>query len=147
MNTRLKTIVSSGALLLALVSSGTGMAAMNEAEVLNGTIRLQHQSEAAYPALARIDHSKADQLAVTAVPGAVLKSDLKEENGFLVYEVEVVQADQSIANVLVDAGSGQVLAHEIDAIEKHDGHRHHHGHNDEDDHGEDNDNHGDEDDE
>ena len=52
--------------------------------------------------------------ALDAVKGEVLKTELENENGFLVYSVEIVTADKSIMDVKVDAGSGKVLAMERD---------------------------------
>jgi uncharacterized membrane protein YkoI len=43
-----------------------------------------------------------------------LKTELEDENGFLVYGIEVVSADKSVVDVKVDAGTGKVLAMEKD---------------------------------
>ncbi|MCB2146035.1 MAG: PepSY domain-containing protein [Deltaproteobacteria bacterium] len=45
-----------------------------------------------------------------AVQGHILKTELENENGILVYGVEVVTANRAIVDVKVDAGSGKVLA-------------------------------------
>ena len=54
----------------------------------------------------------------------MLKTTLENENGFLVYGVEVVTADKAVMEVKVDAGSGKVLAINPD---KADDEEHEHG--------------------
>lgn len=48
------------------------------------------------------------------VPGKVLKAELENENGYLVYGVEIVKADKQIADVKVDAGNGKILKVDVD---------------------------------
>ena len=47
-----------------------------------------------------------------------MRTDLGDENGFLVYEIEMVGADRSIVDVKVDAGSGKVLAMNLDKADR-----------------------------
>ena len=63
---------------------------------------------------------QAVQNALGAVQGQVLKTELEDENGFLVYGVEVVTADRAIVEVKVDAGSGKVLAMDRDKANEED---------------------------
>ena len=107
-------IIGSGVLVMGFALAGTGFAESDESEVANGTIRIENQVEADFPALAKIAWGQAVQKALAAVHGQVLKTELEEENGFLVYGVEVVTADKAIVEVKVDAGSGKVLAMERD---------------------------------
>lgn len=69
----------------------------------------EDQPDAALQALAKItpDQAKAAALAVTA--GTVTKVDLDDENGNVVYGVEVMTRTGTV-EVKVDAGNGQVLA-------------------------------------
>lgn len=61
---------------------------------------------------ASVDDARA--AALVAVPGAVVADvDLDEEDGFLVYEVELTQ-DRAEFDVVVDAGTGDVLCFERD---------------------------------
>ena len=46
-----------------------------------------------------------------------MKTELEDENGFLVYGIEIVTADKTVMDVKVDAGSGKVLAMERDALD------------------------------
>ncbi|WP_350357404.1 PepSY domain-containing protein [Paraburkholderia fungorum] len=60
-------------------------------------------------ALARIDASRASSAALAQAPGTVLKVALDNENGNLVYSVEIKTASNEIKDVKVDAGNGTVL--------------------------------------
>lgn len=64
----------------------------------------KQEKEAEYLRLARITPQQAAAAAQKAVPGTVLKVELDEEDGFLVYEVEIGNSE-----VRIDAGTGQVL--------------------------------------
>jgi uncharacterized membrane protein YkoI len=59
--------------------------------------------------LAKIDASRANAAALAQVPGTVLKVALDNENGNLVYSVEIKTASNEIKDVKVDAGNGSVL--------------------------------------
>lgn len=62
--------------------------------------------------LAKIDQKAAEDAALAALPGTVVKTDLGNENGFAVYNVEIKGSDGTVTEMKVDAGNGQVLAHE-----------------------------------
>ena len=117
-------IIGSGVLIIGLAVAGTSFAKSDDSEIREGTIRIENQVEADFPALAKITWGQAVQKALAAVHGQVLKTELEEENGFLVYGVEVVTADKAIVDVKVDAGSGKVLAMERDKVDDED---HEHG--------------------
>ena len=59
--------------------------------------------------LAKIDAAKAITAAQARVSGNVLKVSLDNENGNLVYSVEIKTASNEVKDVKVDAGSGNVL--------------------------------------
>jgi len=103
-------IIGSGVLVIGLAVAGASFAKSDDSEVRGGTIRLENQVEADFPALARLTSAQAVQKALAAVQGQILKTELENENDFLVYSVEVVTADKTIMEVKVDAGSGKVLA-------------------------------------
>lgn len=63
-------------------------------------------------ALAVISSDEASAAAVAAVPGTVGAVELGNENGYVVYDVEVTTAGGTVVDVKVDAGNGQVLAQE-----------------------------------
>lgn len=65
--------------------------------------------EKKFPHLAKISLRVAKQTALGTVPGKVLKSNLENENGILVYELEIASGDGLATEVTVDAGSGAIL--------------------------------------
>jgi len=99
--------------LASIVQAGMSFAADNGKEVQNGSIRDQ-QEEAAYPGLAQITLEQAKDVAMANVQGEVLKIELEEENGFLVYGIEVVAPDKTVTDVKIDAGNGDILLVEKD---------------------------------
>jgi uncharacterized membrane protein YkoI len=110
-------VIGSGALVIGIAVAGASFADSDETEIRNGTIRIENQSEAEFPSMAWITMDQAAQQALASVPGQVLKTELEDENGFLVYGVEVVTADKTILDVKVDAGSGKVLAMDRDTVD------------------------------
>jgi hypothetical protein len=113
-------IIGSVVLVAGLAFAGAGFAKSDDCEVRNGTIRLDKQSEADFPDLAKLTFDQAVRNALDAVRGKVLKTELENENGFLVYNVEVVTPEKAVMEVKVDAGSGNVLAMEGDKADNED---------------------------
>lgn len=107
-------VIGSSALVVGITVAGLSFADSDNSQIRNGTIRIEKQSEAEFPSLAKISMIQAAQKALASVQGNVLKVQLEDEDGFLVYGVEVVSTDNSIVDVKVDAGSGKVLAVEKD---------------------------------
>lgn len=60
--------------------------------------------------LAKIDQAAAEKAALDAVPGEVQQTELDNENGSVVYSVEILGQDGKLQEVVVDAGDGKVLA-------------------------------------
>ena len=112
--------IGCGALIGGLALGGLSSAKSNDAEVRGGSIPIVRQNEADFPSMASLTHDQAVQKALETVPGEVLKAELEDENGFLVYGVDVVAADKSIVDVKIDAGSGKVLAMERDKADDED---------------------------
>jgi len=67
---------------------------------------------AALGALATVSEQQAVDAATAAVTGTPGQVSLGDENGYVVWEVEVTQADGTVTEVKVDAGDGTVLAQE-----------------------------------
>lgn len=63
--------------------------------------------------IATISADQASQAALAAVPGTVDKVELDNENGSVVYSVEI-RTDAGLIDVKVDAGTGAILAQEAD---------------------------------
>lgn len=64
--------------------------------------------------VAKISDADARAAATAAVPGTVVKSELENEDGNVVYEVEIKGADGKVTEVIVDAGNGKVLHQELE---------------------------------
>ena len=65
--------------------------------------------------LAKISLAQATQAAQAAVPGTVKESALEDENGCLVYSVDIQSADGKFHDVKVDASTGTVVHQETSA--------------------------------
>jgi hypothetical protein len=101
----------SGVFLAALIT----ISAVFAQETKNtGSIQVRNVEEAGFVDLANIPIDYAINAALGAVPGKVLKAGLENENGYLVYGVEVAKSDRQIADVKIDAGNGKVLKIETD---------------------------------
>lgn len=86
---------------------------------LNGSIQTQEsadeneqQEQQRLSSQATVTKAEAERAALAAVPGTVASSQLGDENGSLIWEVDVTQADGSSVEVKVDAGNAKVLAQE-----------------------------------
>ena len=100
------------------VSAGNAQA--YEGKLCTGSIRVNQQPRADFPTLAKLRPGQAIHKAEAAFPGKVLQLALENENGFLVYEVQVVNPNRStIAKVEVDAGTGTVLAVDRAPVKQH----------------------------
>jgi uncharacterized membrane protein YkoI len=71
---------------------------------------------AALTKLATVTADQASRAAIATVPGTVIKVELDNENGSVVYSVEI-RTDAGVVEVKVDAGNGKVLAQEADRAE------------------------------
>lgn len=99
---------------------GTGRAEGTEQEPsLNGSVPVQEvkgeteqQEGARLSKDAKVSQSEAEAAALRAVPGKATASELGNENGSLIWEVDVQKPDGSSGEVKVDAGNGTVLAQE-----------------------------------
>ncbi len=64
--------------------------------------------------LATVTADQASAAAVGAVPGTAGKVELENEDGNVVWSVEVTGADGTVTDVKVDAGNRDILAQEVD---------------------------------
>jgi uncharacterized membrane protein YkoI len=88
----------------------TGVALMS-AQPANqkGSIQINNKDEAEVAEMAKITLDSAVDEALKQVPGKVLKVELENENGYLVYGVEIAKPDHQIVDIKVDAGNGKIL--------------------------------------
>ena len=79
-----------------------------------GDERSEAAEEQKLQSLAKIDRSQAEQTALKEVPGTVKEAELDDENGYVVWEIEVAADGGSYREVEVDAGNGRILAQEAE---------------------------------
>jgi uncharacterized membrane protein YkoI len=113
-------LLLAGALTLVMVSAviGSGQeaqaASQNSEPPLNCSIKIPQPTPADLSTLAKIKAQDAINAAKKAYPGiAVKNAELDNENGCLVYSVELRNGGE----ILVDAGNGKVLRQESPAAE------------------------------
>ncbi len=103
---RMITVIS-GLVLAALITiNGMAMGAQKANPI--GSIKVQNK-KVGFAKMAKISFDSAVNAALQAVPGQVLGAELENENGYLVYGVEILKSDHQIADVKVDAGNGKIL--------------------------------------
>lgn len=68
----------------------------------------------ALESLATVTPEEATAAALAAEPGTASATELDNENGYVVYSVEVTRADGTTVDVKIDAGDATVLAQETD---------------------------------
>ncbi|GBD96405.1 MAG TPA: peptidase M4 [Nitrospirae bacterium] len=85
-----------------------------------GSIQIKSIDEAGLAGMARISMDSAINAALAQVRGKVLRAELENENGYLVYGVEIVRADRQVIDVKVDAGNGKILKIEQDQSDNED---------------------------
>jgi len=93
-----------GVVLAALLVIGTVGLRAQQAKY-SGSIQIKNGDEATFADLAKISLDSAMNAALKQVPGKVLRVELENENGYLVYGIEIVKTDHQIVDVKVDAGN------------------------------------------
>ncbi len=117
-----------GGVVVALLALGGGAAFAaqqdqeeEEAPIAGSSVTAPEESgeenEAAESDLAGINRIAARGAALDAVPGEIRDSELENEDGFVVYEVEVASEDGGLYEVIVDAGNSEVVGLEAEAEE------------------------------
>jgi uncharacterized membrane protein YkoI len=87
---------------------------------IHGTIQLPNEGnhEAGQASLAKKTVQQAIDAAVSRQSGTVLRVELQNEDGFLVYNVEVASADKKVHEIKVDAGDGSILRIDTDSADR-----------------------------
>ncbi|MBL7715129.1 MAG: PepSY domain-containing protein [Bdellovibrionales bacterium] len=75
---------------------------------IEGSISVKGKSKSEYSSLAKISLQDAIAIATKSAPGKVIEAALDREDGFLVYEIEVI-ATPGKKELLIDAGNGKIL--------------------------------------
>jgi hypothetical protein len=79
-------------------------------EVRSGSVQVKQDDEKALIGRASVTSEEAARIAVTATKGKVLATKLDDENGYLVWEVEVLDPQGKEMELKIDAGNGRLLA-------------------------------------
>ena len=111
---------------LGLVAAlGTGTALATGAidfpdEVKSSSIKLPRgvESQAEFAKHAKVTQQEAEAAALAALPGEVVKAKLDDEDGYLVWQIDVKHA-KGVTEVAVDAGNTKVLAMEAEDDDDH----------------------------
>ena len=81
--------------------------------------RIQHKGDAAeLSRMAKIPMESAIITALQKVPGSAMRAELENENGQLVYTIEVAATDHQTMDVMVDADNGLILKVDQDQQDK-----------------------------
>lgn len=107
-----KKMIVGVALMALLVLPGVAVLTVQAGQM--GSIQVKNADEASLPEMAKISLNEAVKAALQAVPGKALRAELENEDGYLVYGVEVASADRQVTDVKVDAGNGKILKTERD---------------------------------
>jgi hypothetical protein len=114
---RLWGVIAAGIVVACFGLAGPAFARDSGNKSVAGTIRIGSHPEEDFPSLTQLTMDQAIQKALYAVQGKVLKTALENENGFLVYSVEVVTPEDTTMRIEVDAGSGEVLSKVVEEPE------------------------------
>ena len=96
-------------------SSETTIGDDDKDESYKGSVSVAGNNESSVHKLANIDQAAAEQVALEAVPGTVHETELEtSDNGYVVYDIEIVGDDGKGHEVKVDAGNGKVLHQELE---------------------------------
>jgi uncharacterized membrane protein YkoI len=123
--------IISGMVMAGLIALGGTFASAQQANPA-GSIQIKNEEEAGFAGMAKISMDSAINAALKEVQGKALKAELENENGSLVYGVEIAKTDHQLFDVKVDAGDGKILKVENDQKDK-EGHEREdsdHGHED-----------------
>jgi hypothetical protein len=77
------------------------------------SIKVPENSTQDLKQLAKITPAQAQAAAEKAVSGTVLRNKLENENGCVVYSVEIRSADAKVHDIKVDAGNAAVVHQEV----------------------------------
>jgi len=90
--------------------AGIATIAVDEASLPEG----EAAEAEALAALATVTQAEAEAAAFAAVSGEIVQTELEDENGFIVWSVEVRDAAGLVHDVKIDAGNGAVLGTQAD---------------------------------
>lgn len=111
-----KNTIKFGTLLVMTIFIAFAM--MGFEDKLKGSISVSGKKKSDFADLAKISMMDALKKAQEKYPGKPIEVELEEEDGYLVYKVEIVGSDKSIMELSVDAGTGAILQMEKEKDDK-----------------------------
>jgi uncharacterized membrane protein YkoI len=76
---------------------------------IKGSVPVSDKKTADFPDMAKISMTEALNKAKAKYPGKPVEVELENEDGYLIYEVEIVGPDRTVMELAVDAGNGAIL--------------------------------------
>ena len=115
--------VLTAATLVASLAAGTAFATgavKLPDEVKSSSIKLPRgaESRAEFAKHAKISQQQAEAAALAVQPGQVVKAKLDDEDGYLVWQIDV-KHERGTTEITVDAGNGKALAAEAEEDDDH----------------------------
>ena len=124
--------------IVAALGAGAALAASKTSgyklpdEVKSASIKVPEDTESQtdFAKLARVSQQEAEAAALALQPGQVVHAKLDDEDGYLVWQIDV-KHDKGTTEIAVDAGNSKVLAAEAEENDgnEHEGNEGHEGHN------------------
>lgn len=89
-------------------------------EVKSSSVKLPRgvESQAEFAKHARVTQQEAEAAALAVMPGQVVKAKLDDEDGYLVWQIDVKHA-KGVTEIAVDAGNAKALAAEAEENDDH----------------------------
>lgn len=89
-------------------------------EVKSSSIKVPENTEtqAEFAKFAKVTQQQAETAALAVMPGKVVKAKLDDEDGYLVWQIDVQHA-KGTTEIAVDAGNSKVLAAEAEEDDNH----------------------------
>ncbi len=118
-NTKILAAVTLVASLAAGTAFATGVIKLPD-EVKASSIKLPRgiESQAEFAKHAKVSQQQAEAAALAVQPGHVVKAKLDDEDGYLVWQIDV-KHDRGTTEIAVDAGNSKVLAAEAEEDDDH----------------------------
>jgi uncharacterized membrane protein YkoI len=112
-----KATIITGMVMAGLIALGGTAISAQQANPA-GSIQIKDEEEAGFAGMAKVSMDSAINAALKEVQGKVLRAELENENGYLVYGIEIAKTGHQIVDVKVDAGNGKILKVENDQKDK-----------------------------
>ncbi len=101
-------------LLIPAVILTAFLAVSSESQDFQSSIPVRKNQKKQQHKMARISIFKAIEIASSRFKGTPVEAELEAEDGYLVYEVELLTGGGNITEVVIDAGNGSILKQERD---------------------------------